>query len=103
MKNKLMILIGLSVALLVGGAVQAEEQDEQIIPSSQVPAVVKKAAEKEAEGGKIVQWEKEGTNYEAIIEKSGKQKAYLFDATGKVQSQHDESKETESSEKAEKH
>jgi len=28
MKNKLMIVIGLGVALLVGGAVQAEEQDE---------------------------------------------------------------------------
>ena len=76
MKNKLMIVIGLGVALLVGGAVRAEEQDEEIIPSSQVPAVVKKAAEKEAEGGKLVQWEKEGKNYEAIIEKNGKQRAY---------------------------
>jgi len=103
MKNKLMILIGLSVALLVGGAVQAEEQDEEIIPSSQVPAVVKKAAEKVAEGGKLVQWEKEGKNYEAIIEKNGKQIAYLFDAKGQLQSKQDESKETESSDKAEKH
>ena len=103
MKNKLMIVIGLGVALLVGGAVQAEEQDEEIIPSSQVPAVVKKAAEKEAEGGKIVQWEKEGKNYEAIIEKNGKQRAYLFDAKGQLQSKHDESNETETSEKAEKH
>jgi len=73
MKNKLMIVIGLGVALLAGGAAQAEEQDEEIIPSSQVPAVVKKAAEKVAEGGKLVQWEKEGKNYEAIIEKNGKQ------------------------------
>ena len=103
MKNKLMIVIGLGVALLVGGAVRAEEQDEEIIPSSQVPAVVKKAAEKEAEGGKVVQWEKEGKNYEAIIEKNGKQTAYLFDAKGQLQNKQDESKETESSEKAEKH
>jgi len=67
MKNKLMIVIGLGVALLAGGALHAEEQDEEIIPSSQVPAVVKKAAEKVTEGGKLVQWEKEGKNYEAII------------------------------------
>ena len=102
MKNKLMIVIALGVALLVSGAVQAEEQDEEIIPSSQVPAVVKKAAEKVAEGGKLVQWEKEGKNYEAIIEKNGKQRGYLFDAKGELQNNHDESKETESSEKAEK-
>ena len=103
MKNKLLIVIGLGVALLIGGALQAEEQDEEIIPSSQVPAVVKKAAEKEAVGGKIVQWEKEGKNYEAIIEKNGKQTAYLFDATGQLQNKQDESKETENSEKPEKH
>ena len=103
MKNKLMIVIGLGVALLAGGAVQAEEQDEEIIPSSQVPAVVKKAAEKVTEGGKVVQWEKEGKNYEAIVEKNGKQTAYLFDAKGELQNNHEESNETESSEKAEKH
>ncbi len=103
MKNKLMIVIGVGVALLVGGALQAEEQDEEIIPSSQVPAVVKKAAEKEAEGGKIVQWEKEGKNYEAIIEKNGKQTAYLFDAVGHLQNKNDESNETETSDKTEKH
>jgi hypothetical protein len=103
MKNKLMTVIGVGVALVFGGAVQASEQGEEIIPSSQVPAVIQKAAEKEAKGGKLVQWEKEGNNYEAIIEKNGKQWGYLFDAKGHLKNKHDESKETESSEKAEKH
>jgi plastocyanin len=103
MKNKLITVIGVSVALFLGGAVQATEQNEEVIPSSQVPAVVQKAAEKEAKGGKLVQWEKEGKNYEAIIEKNGKQWGYLFDAKGHLKNKHDESKETESSEKAEKH
>jgi plastocyanin len=103
MKVKLITVIGVSVALFLGGAVQATEQNEEVIPSSQVPAVVQKAAEKEAKGGKLVQWEKEGKNYEAIIEKNGKQWGYLFDAKGHLKNKHDESKETESSEKAEKH
>jgi hypothetical protein len=102
MKNKLMTVIGVGVALVFGGAVQASEQGEEIIPSSQVPAVIQKAAEKEAKGGKLVQWEKEGKNYEAIIEKNGKQWGYLFDAKGQLKNKHDESKETESAEKAEK-
>lgn len=103
MKNKLMTIIGVGVALVLGGAVQAREEQEEVIPSSQVPAVVQKVAEKEARGGKLVQWEKEGNNYEAIIKKNGKQWGYLFDANGHLKNKHDESKETESSEKAEKH
>ena len=102
MKNKLMTVIGVGVALILGGAVQAKEQDEEVIPSSQVPAVVQKAADKEATGGRLIQWEKEGKNYEAIIEKNGKQLGYVFDAKGNLKNKHDESKESESSEKAEK-
>ena len=103
MKNKLATVIGVSVALVLGGAVQAKEEHEEVIPSSQVPAVVQKAAEKETKGAKLVQWEKEGKNYEAIIEKNGKQWGYLFDAKGHLKNKHNESKETEASEKAEKH
>ena len=82
---------------------QAKEHAEEIIPASAVPGVVQKAAEKEAQSGKLVQWEKEGKNYEAIVEKNGKQWGYVFDAKGHMKGKHDESKETESSEKAEKH
>ena len=103
MKNKLTTVIGVIVALVFGGALQAREEHEEMIPSSQVPAVVQKAAEKEAKGGKLVQWEKEGKNYEAIIEKKGKKWGCVFDAKGNLKNKHDESRETERSEKAEKH
>ena len=59
---------------------------------------VQKAAEKEAKGGKIVRWEKEGGNYEAVIEKNGKETGFKFDANGKVLNKHDEANE-----KGEKH
>ena len=38
-------------------------------------------------------WEKEGQNYEAVIEKDGKQTGVEVTADGKVVSRHDESKE----------
>jgi hypothetical protein len=60
---------------------------------------VQKAADSEAKGGKIVRWEKEGGNYEAVIEKSGKEWGVKIDATGKVLSKHEESKEKEEHEK----
>jgi hypothetical protein len=41
----------------------------------------------------IVRWEKEGANYEAVIEKNGKQIGVEMDANGKVLSKHNEAKE----------
>ena len=74
------------------------EHEEENINTSDVPAEVQKAAETEAQGGKVVRWEKEGANYEAVIEKKGKKWGVQIDANGKVLSKHDESKE-----KGEKH
>ena len=54
---------------------------------------MQKAAETQAKGGTIVRWEKEGANYEAVIDKNGKQWGVEMDANGKVLSKHDESKE----------
>jgi len=51
------------------------------------------AAQTEAKGGTIVRWEKEGANYEAVIDKNGKQVGVEMDANGKVLSKHNESKE----------
>jgi len=81
-----------------GAQAKEKKHDEESIKSSDVPAAVQKAAETEAKGGKIVRWEKEGGNYEAVIEKNGKEMGYKFDANGKVLSKHDEAKE-----KGEKH
>ena len=103
--KKLVIVAAMSAALSFSVTAQAEEEkhEEQTINSSDVPAAVQQAAQAEAKGGSIVRWEKEGANYEAVIEKSGKEWGVKIDASGKVLSKHDESKEKEEHEKNEKH
>ena len=94
MKTRVFIpAVIISGGLLFGAAAQAKEHEEENLDSSKVPAAVQQAAEKEANGGKIVRWEKEGADYEAVIDKSGKQWGVKIDANGKVVSKHDESKE----------
>ena len=70
-----------------------EDEDEQVISISDVPAAVQKTFNDEAAGGKIVRVEKEGSNFEAVIEKNGKQTGVEASADGKVVSRHNESKE----------
>lgn len=84
-----------SAALSFSVAAQANEEkhEEQSINSSDVPAAVQQAAQVEAKGGSILRWEKEGGNYEAVIQKKGKQLGVEMDANGKVLSKHDEAKE----------
>ncbi len=91
---KLFTIAAISAGLAFGVVAQAKEkEEEQSISSSDVPAAVQQAADAQAKGGKIVRWQKEGANYEAVIEKSGKQWGVKIDANGKVVSKHDESKE----------
>ena len=71
----------------------AEEEKEESISASSVPAAVQQAAQAEAKGGTIVRWEKERNNYEAVVEKDGKQTGIEITPSGKVVSRHDESKE----------
>lgn len=99
--TNLLTVIAVSAALTFGVTAQGKgkKHEEQEVNSSDVPAAVQKAAEKKANGAKIVRWEKEGADYEAVIEKDGKEWGYKFDANGKsVGSKHDES-----TEKGEKH
>ena len=93
--KNLVAAIAVSAGLAFGVAAQAKEKEheEENISSSDVPAAVVKSAETEAKGGKIVRWEKEGANYEAVIEKNGKEWGFKFDAKGNMLSKHDESKE----------
>src|ERR1700737_575978 len=91
---KLFTIVAVSAGLAFGVVAQAKEkEEEQSISSSDVPAAVQKAADTEAKGGKIVRWEKEGANYEAVIDKNGKEWGFKFDANGKDVSKHEESKE----------
>jgi hypothetical protein len=94
MKN-LVTVAAVSAGLVFGVAAQAKEEkhEEQIINSSEVPAAVQQAAQTEAKGGTIIRWEKEGANYEAVIQKNGKQIGVEMDANGKVLSKHNEAKE----------
>src|SRR2546423_15040777 len=68
--------IAVAAVLTLGSwaPLSAEEEKEESISTSDVPAAAQKAVEAEAKGGTIVRWEKEGSNYEAGIEKNGKQK-----------------------------
>ena len=94
MKTKnLITTVAVSASLAFGVIAQAKEHKEQAISSTDVPAAVQKAAETQAKGGTIVRWEKEGANYEAVIDKNGRQIGVEMDANGKVLSKHDESKE----------
>ncbi len=96
MKTKnLFIATLVSAGLTFGVTAQAKEEkhQEQTINSSDVPAAVQSAAQTQAQGGTIVRWGKEGANFEAVIEKNGKEWGYKFDANGKMLAKHDESKE----------
>jgi hypothetical protein len=93
--KKLITVAAVSAGLAFGVTAQAKEEkhEEQTINSSDVPAAVQQAAQTEAKGGTIVRWEKEGANFEAVIEKNGKQIGVEMDANGKVLSKHNEAKE----------
>ena len=92
-KNLVTVAVVSAALSLSVTAQPKEEHEEQTINSSDVPAAVQQAAQAEAKGGSIVRWEKEGANYEAVIEKKGKQIGVEMDANGKVLSKHDEAKE----------
>jgi plastocyanin len=96
MKMKHLFTAGVvSAGLTLGVVAQAKERahEERTISSSDVPAAVQQAAQAQAKGGTIVRWEKEGANFEAVIDKSGKQIGVEIDASGKVLSKHNEAKE----------
>ena len=85
--------IAVSAGLALGTAQAKEKHEEEIVSQADVPMAVQKSAETEAKGGRIVHWEKEGKNYEAVIEKKGKKWGVEISAGGKVLNKHDESKE----------
>lgn len=93
MKHIVPVLAVATVLTLGAWTPAFAEEEEESISASSVPAAVQKAVEAEAKGGTIVRWEKEGKNYEAVIEKDGKQTGLEVSPDGKVVSRHDESKE----------
>ncbi len=91
---KLVTAIAVSAGLTFGAAATAKEKhEEEIVGRADVPMGVQKAAENEAKDGRIVRWEREGRNYEAVIEKNGKKWGVEISNSGKVLNKHDERKE----------
>ncbi len=84
-----------SAGLAIAGIVQAHEgkHEEQTINSAEVPAAVQQTAKAEAKGANIVRWEKEGTNYEAVINENGKEIGIAIKPSGKMLNRQDEAKE----------
>jgi hypothetical protein len=78
----------LLIVLLIGGGLAlsvlpAQAKEHENIDAANVPLPVVNAAESAVQGSKILRWEKEGENYEAMIEKDGKEWGYTFGPHGK--------------------
>src|SRR5437868_12231933 len=76
-------------------------EKEESLNTSDVPQAVQQAAEKQLKGASIVRWEKEGSSYEAVASKDGKEWGYKFSAGGKMLGKHSEA--SEKGEKGEKY
>jgi hypothetical protein len=85
--------VGAALSFSVTAQAKQKKHEEQTINSSHVPAAVQQAAQAEAKGGSILRWQKEGANYEAVIQKKGKQIGVEMDETGKVLSKRNEVQE----------
>ena len=93
-----MTVVAVSAGLAFGVVAQAGEKkhEEQEVQASDVPAEVTKAADAETKGAQIVRWEKEGRNYEAVVNKDGKEWGFKFSAKGKYLGKHEEKMEHKS-------
>jgi hypothetical protein len=90
--KKLITVAAVTAGLAFGVGAQAKGHEGQTVNSSDVPAAVQSAAQAQAQGGTIIRWEKEGTNFGAVIQKRNRQIGIEMDANGKLLSKHDESK-----------
>jgi hypothetical protein len=101
--TKLVTIAAVSAGLAFGAIAygHGNKEKEESINSSDVPQAVQTAAASKIKGASIVRWEKEGANYEAVVNKDGKEWGYKFDANGKLLGKHSEA--SEHNEKAEKY
>jgi uncharacterized membrane protein YkoI len=104
-------IAAISIAVIAGLAcpalVSAEEENEQAVKMSDLPAAMQTTIKDKAGTNEIVKIEKkteEGkTVYEAVVNKKGKEWSIEVDANGKFLKQYEESKEKEKGEKGEKY
>src|SRR5215469_18876573 len=101
-------IAAISIAVIAGLACpalfSAEEENEQQVKMSDLPAAAQTTIKAKAGSNEIIKIEKKTekgkTVYEAVVNKSGKEWAIEVDQNGKFLKQYDESKEKE--EKGEK-
>jgi hypothetical protein len=99
---KLLTIAAISSGLAFGAIAFGHGKEKQEnLSSSDVPQAVQDAANKQLKGASIVRWEKEGSNFEAVVSKDGKEWGYKFDANGKSLGKHSEA--SEKGEKGEKY
>ena len=100
-------IAAISIAVIAGltcpAVFSAEEENEQTVKMSDLPAAVQTTIKDKAGSNKIVKIEKKTekgeTVYEAVVNKKGKQWAIEVDASGKFLKKYEESKEKEKGEK----
>ena len=98
--------IAVATVLTLGAwsPISAEEENEQQVKMSDLPAAVQTTLKDKAGSNEIIKLEKKTedgkTVYEAVVNKSGKEWAIEVDQNGKFLKEYDESKEKE--EKGEK-
>jgi hypothetical protein len=92
---KLVTIAAISAGLSFGATAygHGSKEKEESISNSDVPQAVQQAADKQLKGASVVRWEKEGTNYEAVVSKDGKEWGYKFDTNGKLLGKHSEAGE----------
>ena len=103
---RLFTIAAISAGLAFGVSAygHGNKEKEENINSSDVPQAVQQAADKQLKGASIVRWEKEGSAYEAVVSKDGKEWGYKFAANGKMLGKHSEASEKgEHKEKGEKY
>src|SRR6266576_5985826 len=101
-------IAAISIAVVAGLACpalfSAEEENEQTVKMSDLPAAVQTTIKDKAGSNEIMKIEKKTENgqtvYEAVVNKNGKEWSIEVDANGKFLKQYEESKEKE--EKGEK-
>ena len=101
--TKLVAIAAVSAGLAFGATAygHGKKEKEENINSSDVPQAVQQAADKRLKGASVVRWEKEGSVFEAVVSKDGKEWGYKLDANGKLLGKHAEA--GEHNEKAEKY
>src|SRR6266540_4085251 len=100
-------VIAVATVMTLGAwtALSAEEENEQVVKMSDLPAAVQTTIKDKAGTNEIEKIEKKTedgeTVYEAVVNKNGKEWSIEVDANGKFLKQYEESKEKEQGEKGE--